>query len=95
MENHEVVVKEGEQVTPRKALFKIIQNNKGFTYIFSRDTGIIERIHVKNGEQFKRNQLLIEISLKDSRKDYDSLDNSENKQNALELESSHSKDEDE
>jgi len=55
-------------------LFKIIQNNKGFAYIFSNDTGRIERIHVKNGDQFERNQLLIEISLKDSRENYDSLD---------------------
>jgi len=70
----EVIVKEGDQVWAQKPLIKIINSCGLGKYISSKDAGKIERIHIKNGDTSYRNKLLIELNLKDSKQDYDSLE---------------------
>jgi len=67
----QVFVKQGEQVWPGKALFKIRSDT--FIFIHARDKGVVKRIHVTRGDTFVKNQLLIETDVGDSFEEKDTL----------------------
>jgi len=58
----EIFVEKGESVWGGKALLSI-KKGRYIVTVRSRNTGVIKEIHVKEGERFIKNKLLIEIDL--------------------------------